>query len=217
MQLLLSQQVKRKRHFVSVQIGGGLALGLLNQGPQRARVSSSPTAGLAYSYELSPSLRLSAGAQYQMRGGLNASKTFSSLDFGFGFEREDQVLTIRHLHYLELPLRLQVRVYDRHYLSAGAQYVRLLTSSGNLRSDYADDYNSLTLSSNNACGYTQGFAPDDYQLSLGYSYYLGKGFMLGAEYSQGLKDLSDNSYFRNQTIDRNQLIRLKLSYDLFHF
>lgn len=206
------------RHQVGLIFGANLSPGLKNGADQRAGWSTHPLVGVRYAYRLQPRLALSAGAQVQGRGGLNAGRSYESLTYGFGYEREITTLIPQRAYFLNIPLLAQYQIKGPHTLHLGLSYARLLGAQV-AKEVYQEDSFSLRLGgeSANDWGITQGIARQDLGILLGYGYYLGKGWHLGWETQYGLNDLTPDSFYQNQTIDHNLQIRVHLTYDLIRY
>jgi hypothetical protein len=203
----------------ALQLEAGLAMSQSWQNTQLGNTDpvSSPLLGLGVSRGLRPGLRIQVGLRYQQRAGLNSDSTYRREQRDFG--RNDTLTQIapRRLHFLGLPLRLDLRLAGRHYLQVGAQANWLLETSSRVNTTVVDDDGSSQLPQARSGGFRQGFAPWDAQLLLGYRYYLGRGLRLGLSGSYGLRDLTEASFFNNDRINRAWNLRLMLEYDLTRF
>jgi len=201
------------RHSLSLTLGGAY-----NPSWQAGENGGfHPLAGWQYHFRLNRQLRLQVGLLYQGRGGLGLDSTFQSVDYGFGATVETVRRSPRQLHFLELPLTLEWRLQNRHYLEVGAYVAGLLDVSGQQSRVLSESLAASTEQTVRGFGFRQGLQRWDYGLALGYQYYLGEGLRLGASGRYGLRDLSDDTFYQAGRFDRNLQFRLTLSYDLFHF
>jgi hypothetical protein len=173
--------------------------------------------GVGLSRDLRPGWRIQLGLRYQNRGGLNSDSTYLRQELAFG--RRDTFTNIdpRRLHFLGLPVRLDVRLQGRHYLQAGVQPNVLINASGRLTETASDVAGTTVLDQRRTWGYRQGFAPWDVQLLMGYRYYLGRGLRVGLSGSYGLRDLTEPGFFRNDRDHRAWNLRIMLTYNLARF
>ncbi len=207
-----------KRHALGITTGSNLSLGLINQGPTRSSIGALPYVGIHYSFDpkpTSPLLRLESGVFLMSRNGLSGSRSFRSVNFGFGFEEEIITLTPKALHALEIPLAASFRVRNRHYVTVGASGSYLIEITTQERLQRNDDFGTSTPDKKNVWGYRKGFNKLDAGAQIGYRYYLGRGFSLNLQGYYGLMDLTDNDFWENDQFDRNMQLRLFLRYDLF--
>lgn len=207
----------RKRHALGIMLGTTLAPGLQNNSDTRAAISTHPSVGLRYSYSLGKGIRLQTGLLYQGRGGLNADSTYRSVNFSFGAETEATTISPQSLHYVEVPLMADVHLAGRHYLMGGVNLAYLINTRSDVHKEKILPFETVDMGSNKAWGYRQGFQPLDASVTVGYGYYLNRGLRLGVRANYGLRDITDDSFFLNNTRDRNLQLRLVLEYDLFHF
>ena len=117
-----------------------------------------------------------------------------------------------------VPLSLNYQLKNRHYLSLGGYYSKLLGSRGETTITNEDSFNlrlarpseSSSVNWNNP----PGLNSKDWGLLLGYSYYLGQGLHLGMDAQYGLQDLTQSDYFDNEEVDHDLQLRIHLTYDL---
>lgn len=170
-----------------------------------------PHLGAGLRYTLRPGWTLLAGLRYHNRGGLDSDSSYLRQELGFG--RRDTFTTVEplRLHFVGLPLRLDIHLAGRHYLQAGAQVNVLLNATTRLTVE-AQRREAVSqqdwLDQRRVWGLDQGFAPWDAQLLLGYRYYLGRGLRLGLGGSYGLRDLTDDGFFRNQRDTRDWQVKV---------
>lgn len=207
----------RRRNYFGFTIGNNLSPGLRNTRSFRAPVSTSPVLGLRYAYALTPSLRLQTGLIYQSRGGLHADSTYRSVAFAFGAETQATTISPQTLHYLEVPLLMDVRLSGRHYVMAGVNVSRLINSRSLVNQQLILPFDTQDQGTTKEWGYRQGFRPMDVSVMAGYGYYLNKGIRIGIQGNYGLRDITDEKFFLNTTKDRNLQLRLILEYDLGNF
>lgn len=202
------------RHFFQMEAGFALAPGWQNTGSGYQAYSLSPSLGLGYAYVIRPNLRLQAGIRYQGRGALDSDSTYLNRNFGFGVIDTLSTVAPGRLHSVAIPLRLDLRVGNRHYLQAGLQPSFLLNASGELVESVQNETSASEFSRQNVWGYRQGFQAWDLSLIMGYRYYLGRGIRVGISGQYGLTDQTQATFFQNNQTNRHIEMRLMLEYDL---
>jgi len=213
----LVPQTDEKRYALQVEAGFAVSQSWQNTHLGSSDLVGSPMLGLGISRELRPGLRVQVGLRYQQRGGLNSDSTYRREQRSFG--RNDTLIRVdpRRLHFIGIPLRLDMRLTGRHYLQVGAQANWLIETTSRLGTSVVNDQGTSDLSAVRSGGFRQGFAPWDVQLLMGYRYYLGRGLRIGVSGSYGLRDLTEASFFNNDRINRAWNLRLMLEYDLARF
>jgi len=207
----------QQRYALQVEAGLGLSQSWQNVQLSARDPLALPVLGLGLSRTFTPRLRVQVGLRYQRRGGLDSDSTFRLELRGFG--RNDTLVTVapQRLHFLGLPVRLDLRLAGRHYLQVGAQANWLLKTSSRLITQVENDLGRSQVEQTQQGGFRQGFAPWDVQLLMGYRYYLGRGLRLGLSGSYGLRDLTQRSFFNNDATNRAWNLRVMLEYDLARF
>lgn len=199
------------KHRIRFLMGGQMSADF----GQTGKVNFHPLFGGQYAYQLTPKLALSTAVQYTGRAGLNADSIFTRRDFGFGFEEERILRSPQRLHQLEIPLGIELRLKNRHYLTAGAFTSLMLDVSGKEALSVATEEGENLLGEEQVWGLRQGFRRMDAGAYVGYKAYLGKGLFLGANVVVGGRDLTGNSFYQNKRFDRHLGLRLSLSQDLW--
>lgn len=206
-----------RRNSIRIIAGSDLAVGLQNTEAQAAPVSTNPVIGIQYGYRLNSSLTVHTGISYRSRGGLNSDSTYNSVEYRFGLETDATTISPQKLHYAEVPLYLEARFGGRHYLQAGLNSSWLVNSSSIVKKQRIEPFGTVDKGEEQAWGYTQGFRSYDPQLLVGYHFYLTRGIKVGVQGLYGLRDVTENDFFLNNTYDRNLQLRLSLTYHLFQF
>ncbi|MFK7921703.1 MAG: outer membrane beta-barrel protein [Bacteroidia bacterium] len=177
---------------------------------------SHPVLGLRYAYALNRRLKLYTGLMYQGRGAVNALTNIRQIDYGFGADIDATVLNIDRLHYLEVPLGIDLRVYKSHYLLLGTQLSYLLNASGTLTNRSENSFGLLDESENATWGYTQGLRKWNPALTVGYAYYWKRGLRIGASTNYNLKNPFQDDFYLERDLSRFQL-RVFAEFYLSHF
>jgi len=209
-----------KSHFQSPywEVGllaqSSLSRGFLNGKAQRQAASLNSSFGLEFAYAFRYRWQLHLGAAVHSRGSLNSDTTLRGGYFDFDFYPETLVIVQKKLHYLELPVGVRWRVGGRHQIGLGASYHLLLDSRGEMHHSATDREGQHDLGIQAANGYRQGFADDDWSAQLSYELRLNPQLSLAARGSIGLRDITLDSHFHNQSPDRNINLRLGLKFHL---
>lgn len=219
------QMWRSPRSFLRLEIGGSL-----NQDWQALPDSASnglnlaqPTfqAGLIWSQQFSGMRRFGfqTGLRYRARTGLANQRQINRTQFSFGFTRDEYVLSPESMHWLEIPLNLQVFIDRRsmapkHSIQLGISAFRLLNVQSTLEQQVVSDLGTSERTSETLWGAKEGFAPWSGNVHLGYTWRFRRRWYLGAEAQMGLQDLTDNAFFENETQNLNHQLSLRLGFDL---
>jgi hypothetical protein len=172
-----------------------------------------PSAGISFNKYLNRNLLLSFGLGYNRVSGLKPSTiTSKHILYSYGEESAVTAVTPERLHYLCLPIRAGWQFKPGHSLWAGYTISYLFNAEARVEKynqsiNRTDGYTSYM-----AGGYTEGFRIFDSQLALLYRVRLRKELWMQAEFAYGLTDVKDNGFFRSQSYERNNSIRLTLVY-----
>lgn len=168
-------------------------------------LGSNPVLGLRYAYALNRRLKLYSGLMYQGRGAVNAVTNIRQIDYGFGADVDALVLNIDRLHYLEMPLGIDLRIYKGHYLMLGGQLSYLLNVSGTLANRSENSFGVLDENESTTWGYTQGMRQWNPALTAGYAFYWKRGLRVGASTHYNLKSPFQDDYFLERDLSRFQV------------
>lgn len=173
-------------------------------------------AGINYLHFVTRKVGVSAGIHYTSVRNLSAfSHTSTVTKYGFGEKTEVTVITPEKIHYLQLPLKIQVRINDKNFFGAGYTLGYLLTVNSKTEKR-TDGFNYATATTTGKTrGYTEGFSAYDSQLSLFYRRMIYKKLFINAEMMLGLTDTRKNSFFVSNTAERNMGLKLTLMYNIF--
>ncbi|MEM9984508.1 MAG: outer membrane beta-barrel protein, partial [Bacteroidota bacterium] len=203
------------KHYLDLEAGLSLIQNWNNVSSTERGFHQSPTLGLTYGYAIRPGVRLQTGIRYQSRAGLDSDTTFVNRNFGFGIIDTLSRVSPQRLHQVAIPLLLDIRVHNRHYLRAGLQANLLIDASGRLIRSQATEAGVTEFSNESRWGYRQGFQPWDVNVSVGYHYYLGQGWRVGLTGLYGLRDQTREEFYGNGQINRQVELRVQLSYNLW--
>lgn len=208
--------IHRKVNLVGIRIALDAAQGLSNDSARKGN-SFLPYIALDYARVLHPRFKLHTGIGYVQRGQLQSDQYYRSTNYGFGFETVLTTISPQKLHFLEVPLYGEWKIKARHSLMMGGSLLQLMNVSSQISSRTQDDFGISNGQAESTWGYKQGFISRDVSLMVGYKYYLGSGFHLDLRSQYGLRDLTEQSFFENQSFDRNIRVQIGLSYDFLNF
>lgn len=175
-----------------------------------------PVAGISYQYAINRRYALSTGLHYTSVRNLNAfSHQSEETTYGFGVKKEITVITPEKIHYLQLPIKLNVMLNAKNIIGAGYTFGYLLTVNSKVEkySDGVSTGSSPVVSK--ATGYTHGFNKYDSQISIFYRRLLYKKIYLNAEALYGLSDAKKNSFFSSSAMERNMGLKITIMYNIF--
>jgi hypothetical protein len=182
--------------------------------------AATPYAGLGIQKMISKRITLAAQIGFTMVNGLNSRLTIPSYTYGFGLDSSQIVLDHRTILQSYLPLTLQYMAHRRHqfFASMGIAYN---WDIGSRIQDYSVSQNQgfSTAGSPSAksvsrveYGYNGGFEKLDVFTQFGYAFQLSPSLKIETAVAQGLRDLTKNTYFKNNVADRQTRMSVGLKY-----
>lgn len=207
-----NEKAKVKRTSFDVFAGLNMSQGLLNTGTNRSRPDQNIVVGLQANRAVTKSLSVSAGLLYQQREGLNSSKTYTSTTYSFGKTVESTELEAISLHCVEMPVFVSYKISKLHTVYGGAYAAYLLNAKSAVKT--SSNLPDATPSTAEAWGYSKGFSSTDFGAMAGYAFNVFPKLQLGVRMNYGFKDLTENSYYGNNSFDNNLQVRFVLDYKL---
>ncbi len=199
------------KNSLSVDAGANYSFGW-NNGTKEAN-GITPWGGVTFTHAFSNNIAASAGVDYTELNHLNKTYTSSVMQYDFGASSKITTVTPQTIYYLAIPINFQYNINDKFRLSAGLDYLWMLTTSSTVNT-YQKDYlgQQTETSSRSQNGYTQGFANYDFQFTIKPSMMLTERFGISIEYYYGLVYVENNSFPGINQYERNSGIRFFLSY-----
>ena len=210
-----SSSVKMPRHQLSFR-AGVLATNTIGKSEQILSPWTKATdLSIRYSYRLATRISLYGGLGYQARAKLSLDSTYRSLEYNFGVSIFETNIDPQSLHLLTIPMGITFDLKGRHQIHAGLEFAQLINVNSIVtQMNYNAQGELIAMNSSRSWGYLQGLRKMDTRAILGYSFFLGRRISLGLEAQYGLRDLTDDAFFRNADFDRNLQLRGILQYDL---
>ncbi|MES2691343.1 MAG: outer membrane beta-barrel protein, partial [Bacteroidota bacterium] len=165
--------------------------------------------GVKYCFNIAPRLSLATGVSYSRQHQGNGKRTYNTISYGFGENRETIGINTIRLDYLEVPLSLFYSIKGRHGLITGVSCNYLVQSA-----DLVKQANEISYKEKST-GYYAAFNRFDVQLHAGYTYTLNSHILVSAAYYAGITDVTKNSAFRSGEFNTNKGLRLTLGYQLY--
>jgi len=206
-----------RRHRLGLEFGFALNDAIGSKTEQTQSLGLSSLAGISYRLQLSRNLSLLSAVRYTQLPSLAGDSTYTSTSFSFGIEAEHINIRPLSLHQLELPVSLNWQLGPRSSLTAGSYFRYLINVQSEVARYDSNPFETQPGPVNKAWGYKQGFEKLDLGLQLGYFYQLSEGLHLGIETQYGLRDMRNNSFYRETSFDRNLNARLVVRYDFARF
>lgn len=166
----------------------------------------SPYVGLGLSKPFSDRLTLATQVGFTYFNGLNVSEKSSIVQYSFGVDSNNTIVTHKRLLQTYLPISLYYQIQKNNYLFGliGASY------AFDVSSEVENTKNSSNKTQN---GYRSGFNQFDFFAGGGYAYRLSNQFMLQTSFQQGFIDMTKNQYFKN-TNNMQTRIQIGIKYFL---
>jgi hypothetical protein len=205
--------------FLSIDAGINGQLGWKNNGITEAR-GLTPVIGLGITHAFNQTWSVCAGVHYNGIGYLKGdSKTSSFTTYDFGSTTTIITTKPRFLHYISIPLAIQYHFNDKNAILAGGSLSYLLNAKSKVEEHvtYVRPIDSLSAAqSSNSDYYAKTFNVFDAAVSIGYRRKISSHFSIAAIANFGLLDIKPNSFFLQNTFERNSGLKVILSYNLFN-
>lgn len=193
-------------------LGGGYSIGWKGKAGNEAN-GLSPVIGMHLTHFFNKKAGVSVGIQYNSLVHLKTGYSNSSTTYDFGYNNNTTTVTPKTLHYVTVPITLIYKLDDKNSLSAGVSLLYLLNTSSTVNTTAQNELNPPSNHSKTSFGYTNGFNKMDIQAHLAYRRKIYKGISARLEGYYGFMDIETNSFFSDNSFQRNSGLRLILSYD----
>lgn len=154
-----------------------------------------PNLGLELYYQLSNKFNVSLGGGWYNKSNLDLTiPNVNDLSYSFGSQSRYEVIRLKQLSFVEVPLKLSYQWRRNHLVLLGASYSHVISGkSSRSYSSSGNDANGIFESSEGnevEYGYYPNlFSKGTYDVFLGYEWRIGR-FGLEGRYYQGLNDLT---------------------------
>lgn len=211
-------KIKEKKNTLTAELGGIYLFGW-NTGNNQEASGLNLTGGLNYNHYFSNQLSISTGIHYNSINNLSSSYVVNHVKYDFGVQKEVTTINYIRLHYITVPVKLNVNLNKNNQIGFGGYFNALLNSdckTNKYRTQNSEPTGENNLySSKKEQGYLAGFNSYNIQASINYKRVLFKGLSINAEFIFGITDVKNNSHFNNNTTERATGTKLSLCYDLF--
>ena len=175
-----------------------------------------PILGVGVSYNLSSKFDADINLLYIERSNVNTTKKFSSEYYDFGYNKETTQITTRKIKYISLPLFIKYHFQIGQSIIAGISLSHILTSKDDLTKITSSDNGNPVTSNSTESGFVNGFKKYDLAIVAGYEIVLVKNLNAGIRLNYGLIDVTNNSYYQNNSKDYNISVALSFRYVIFN-
>lgn len=168
-------------------------------------------AGLGFGYHFNKKLSLNIDLLYQVRNGHTLVRRVASDEYFLYKKSQTFTLTTSKSDYLVVPIYLKYNITGRHSVTGGL-YTNFLLNS----------YNKTENATTSMWGSSSGVTEDkvnygaweviNYGWTVNYEYALLKNVGIGLGYSQGMKDATVNSFYKNSRNDLYKDLQFTLKY-----
>lgn len=154
------------------------------------------------------------GLQYNSLSHLSySSYSGSNTQLGFGYTTSYTTITPKMFYYIAMPLKWQYHINENNGISLGVNILYLLNTSSTVDTYAQTDFTTSKHATVTKRGYMDGFSTLDIQPALAYRRRIYKNFSVSAEAYYGLMDIKSNSFFGINKSERNNGLKLTLSYN----
>lgn len=201
---------KRNRLFVT----GGASI-TQRSGKNAVSFSGNELIGFGIERIMPGGWTLGANMIYAPTNTVEASRSFESVYYNFGKHLQTTTITSNRLYYLEMPIYAKFSM-GRHQVLGGLAPAYLMQVRSNVSDRIVSPFDE-TMQEDEAMGYVNGFNNWDIALTAGYEFQVHQRLSAGARASYGLTDITKNSFYQTDDVDRNVQLRVLLTYQLFDF
>lgn len=198
--------------YFGFDIGGGYSFGWKGKSGTEAN-GLSPIVGVHLMHFFNKKVGLSIGIQYNSVTHLKTGYSNSVITYDFGYNNNITTVTPKTLHYVAVPLAFTYNPDDKNALCAGGSVLYLINTSSTVSTTAQNELNPPASHTKTSFGYTDGFNKMDVQASVAYRRKIYKGIFIKLEGYYGFMDIETNSFFSDNSLQRNSGFKLILSYD----
>jgi hypothetical protein len=203
-----------KRLSPYFEVGYAVFKSFTNETLTTSEWAGSPTLGTGVLYRLNRNLRLKVGLQYAYRTHLNHSLNRKETAFDFVRQNKDIWWTPEKLHYLYLPLEIQLRTTAKQRFLVGGQLAYLLGTEGSLLIQNANFYAPTQEPEKQvAPSYVTGISLFDASMHAGYELRISPRWGAAARYHWGLIDVMNDDIFKVNGLNRNSRLSFFMTYN----
>jgi hypothetical protein len=202
------------KNSFSIEAGAGYSLGWNYNDTIQGR-SFNPTIGIGYTRTISPKFAIKTGLQLSSLSDMGTSPfIIKHVTYDFGYSANDTSLKTNWLFYLTVPLQVEYKLNGKDAIGLGGTLSYLITGYGQVSvSSLAGDV-SKTANTYSQFMYVKGFNQWNSSVFLLYKRTLfGKLSAYLIPYF-GLMDIKSNSFFSQNTFERDSGLKLLLSYTI---
>jgi hypothetical protein len=170
-------------------------------------------------YQLNNKFNISLGGGWYQKSGVGYIKNYTSTTYGFGKKETTTAVTFDKIYFTEIPLKVNYALTKNHLIGVGGTYSFILgsenrTFTNQIESGAKGIVSSETEPEKLIPGFKNAYTTNSKSLFLSYEYRYKR---LGAEirYHYGLNDITNNTIFNKEQIDRNSRFLITLKYLVF--
>lgn len=183
------------------------------------KITLLPSYGITLNAKITPRWWAETGLTWRRVSGYNLSATWESSGIGAnGLSGKWAVgITTSGLDFLELPLLIKyaLRNGDQRFM-IGARYAKVYPQLSSTK-NYSLSVNSYLPNVDFQPSITEGIRPHDFALTVGAEARISRRLWADIRHSQGLYDLTYDSFFGNTNVDRTAETQLTLRYYFWSF
>jgi hypothetical protein len=202
------------KSHISVELGGGYSLGW-KYGDTAQGNGIYPVIGIGYMKALNEKWSVKTGLQFSTLGNMGSTQfVIKHINYDFVYNAKDTALTTQRLYYITLPLQVEYKLGNKNAVGVGGALSYLVSSYGKV-SVYDVSANSVTqITSYSQNMDIKGFNRWNASMFLLYKRNISDKLSVYLISYFGLVDLKSNSFFNENTFERDSGLKLLLSYKI---
>ncbi|HWY97802.1 MAG TPA: hypothetical protein VNY36_01845 [Bacteroidia bacterium] len=199
---------------ISVELGGGYSLGW-KYGDTAQGNGIYPVIGIGYTKVINDKWSIKTGLQFSTLGNMGSTQfVIKHVNYDFVYNAKDTALTTQRLYYITLPLQVEYKLGKKNAIGVGGTLSYLVNSYGKV-SVYNVSGNTVTQVNSYAQNMdVKGFNPWNVSIFVLYKRNISDKLSIYLIPYFGLLDLKSNSFFSENTFERDSGVKLLLSYNI---
>ncbi len=179
--------------YLALTAGATLSRGVVQDGSQATNMGTFQRFGLKYFQGISQHLSAGIGLEYYSMSGRGLELAYDSLNYSFGYSKTRQTIRPNSLHYLSIPLELQVQLTPKHQIAVGADVSYLMNVRSQMEESELNDFGEVVVSNENSWGYLSGLKDWNANASVSYAYKMSVQLDVQAMMNYGLINIHEDA------------------------
>ena len=182
-----------------VQVGVNMSPGISND--NSGKFALAPGVQLGYYMKLHHSLFLALEVGYQRLSGDGLFYAVDSVKYGLFRETISQEVRIIRREYIRVPISLFFKLNEKHKVHVGFDIAFLMNTLSERGRSVQSPVENNTTELSKERGFQDGILDLSQALNVGYEYQFAPKLSVGINLRQGIRDITDDTWFKNEDKD----------------